>query len=518
MIEGDQKKLKRFRQKLYALFTKRQDAIFNLLDAVTSYGHRCNTVVQLSESPVFERQYSSITDAIADGLTQVEWRNKITTLCHQYGYDPRETRPTRFVLDCTGNSRPFARKLSDKTVIHKPNPAPGNKPIAVGHQYSVLVRLPDDADAAKKHWVLPLSAKRVKSGEKGNEVGMKQLVTHIDKLGLTDQLCISIGDSLYGTQACRILASQRKHLVHIVRLSSRRHVYSQPDKIASTGRHAGRKQEFGDKLVLQEINAKTPCNQMIRFEQTYRRGNIIGQVRCWKNKLMRGSRRFRGSQHPFHLLQITLTDETGKPVFKHALWLAVFGARRDEVSLKDGYEHYKARYDIEHFFRFGKTKLRMDAYQTMKTKHEELWWKFSLLAYTQLYLARNLVAVLPKPWERYLSVYKNASMTKTPAQTQRGYENLLRTIGTPARPCVPRGISPGRKNQAKQTKRTEQPIIFKQAKKFANRAERIFSGFGKPDDISNPQKIDQLIVFVQTSLRKMGLTTTTFSRILLDSS
>ena len=41
------------------------------------------------------------------------------------------------------------------------------------------------------------------------------------------------------------------------------------------------------------------------------------------------------------------------------------------------------------------------------TEHEEDWWRFATLTYTQLYLARKLVALLPKQWERYLPIYKN---------------------------------------------------------------------------------------------------------------
>ena len=38
-------KLHNFRQKLIGCFKKRSDAIFNLLDAITSYAHHCHSVV-----------------------------------------------------------------------------------------------------------------------------------------------------------------------------------------------------------------------------------------------------------------------------------------------------------------------------------------------------------------------------------------------------------------------------------------------------------------------------------------
>ena len=70
MIVGgiSKRKFQPIREKLYSLFPYRRDALFNLLDTLTSRGHESKSIVELSEAKVFERQYSSISDAIADGL------------------------------------------------------------------------------------------------------------------------------------------------------------------------------------------------------------------------------------------------------------------------------------------------------------------------------------------------------------------------------------------------------------------------------------------------------------------
>ena len=184
-------KIQSFRQELYSLFSERKDAIMNLLDALTSYGHQCNSVVQLSLASCFKHQYSSITDAIADGLPYADW-NKIMKLV--YSHANKERRFNKFLIDCTSQPRPYARKLADRTITHLPNAAPGNKPICVGHQYSLVALLPSDAE--DKHWLVPISIKRIESNKKGNEEGMRQLVDCITKLGLTDENNISIGDTL----------------------------------------------------------------------------------------------------------------------------------------------------------------------------------------------------------------------------------------------------------------------------------------------------------------------------------
>ena len=515
-------KLQQFRETLYTLFPKRKDAIMNLLDALTSQGHQCDSIVQLSNATCFERQYSSITDAIADGLPEAQWE-AIRKLVYQQMETHQETQPHRFILDCTPNPRPYARKLADRHITHAPNPAPGNKPICVGHQYSVLTLSPVDSAAQEKHWVLPVSAKRVASAQKGNEVGMKQLITSIEELGLTQEMSISVGDTLYGTENCRMSAAQQENLVHICRLSTRRNVFCAPPAQHGNGVSKGRKKEFGAKMKLGEPSTHPACHQEVTTHQCNRKGTpYTVTIKCWKDMLLRGSRQFRASQHPFNLVQVSVTNEKGEPVFKRPLWLAVLGKRRHDVGLIDAHQHYASRYDIEHFFRFGKRHLLMAAYQTADVTHEALWWQLGMLAYTQLYLSKELVACLPAPWERYLPEYKHINSEdppmRTPSQTQRGFADLLNTIGTPANACVARGKPRGRMAGDIQVKRETLPIMFKTKKSSEQTTERILLGSEPAGHSPDPQKIDDLITLVQSSLEKFNVTPSEFTKMLIDSS
>ena len=84
-----------------------------------------------------------------------------------------------------------------------------------------------------------------KCEDKGNELGMRQVTESINNLELSDNLCISIGDSLYGTEACRIEADKQKNLVHIFRISNNRNLYSKPNIESLNSSSKGRKKEFG---------------------------------------------------------------------------------------------------------------------------------------------------------------------------------------------------------------------------------------------------------------------------------
>lgn len=255
-------KLESFRKSLYLLFSKRKDAIMNLLDALTTNGHQSKSVVQLSTSPFFERQYSSITDAIADGLPDADWGG-IQKLKYDYSNLNEGDKPTRFIVDCTPNPRPHAKKLLDRHITHAPNPAPGNKPICVGHQYSMIVSSSNSLKEKDKKWVIPISSKMVPSQEKGNEFGMHQLNDCINDLNLSDKLNLNVADSLYGTNECRKISSKQKNLVHTFRLRNDRNVYLQvSEKDKSSGK--GRKKEYGAKMKLNDLTTHPACKEEIQ--------------------------------------------------------------------------------------------------------------------------------------------------------------------------------------------------------------------------------------------------------------
>lgn len=509
-----------FRDELYKLFPKRSDAIMNLLDAVTSNGHKCKSIIQLSNVSCFDRQYSSITDAIADGLPHADFK-EIKKLVYDYARARDKGGRHLFIIDCTPNPRPYARKLIDRHITHLPNPAPGNKPIAVGHQYSALTMLPNNPLEKSKHWVTPISMKRVESNKKGNEVGMEQIIDGINGLDLTKELCITVGDTLYGTEKCRVSAGKQDNLVHIFRINSKRNLYSMPTRSQSNIAKKGRKTEFGSKMNLSDSKTHLTYDEYEEIAWVSSKGKeYTAQIKCWRDMLLRGSRKYHSSEYPMNLIQITLLNDQKEEVYKRPLWLSVFGSRRNEVSLFEAYQNYNSRYDIEHFFRFCKQNLLLDAYQTPDVEHEELWWQLCMLAYTQLYLGKDNIANSVQPWERYLPAYKNTGNEKqsaiTPSQAQRGFDSLLKIIGTPAKASIARGKTSGRKIGATQVKRELMPVIFKSKQAIQQSAEPIVTESESAPNIPNSQRIVDLVNLIQSSLKKLNISASEFANLLLN--
>ena len=504
----DIQKLEAFRRSFYEILPVRRDATLNLYDALSADGHTVKSVTELCESRHYERQYPSITDAISNGLPHAPWK-AIQKVAYNSVRDSKKR--TVVVVDTTPQPRPFAKTLVDRHYTHSANPVPGNKPIRVGHQYSVLSYLPAYSNRGRTSWLIPMDTQRVSSDEKGHEAGMRQVGSFIDNLSLQNELVVSIADSAYGTDNCREIVSAYPNLVSIFRLKSNRNIFSIAE--IDDQQSAGNKKRYDEKMKLNDVSTHRPPDAVTEFCWTTRGGKQQTiKVECWYDQLLRGTNTYRGYEHPMTVARISAYDPSGKMIYQHPLWIAVLGKRRNEISAFEIFDYYLSRYDIEHFFRFGKEKLLLDDFHTFDTEHEEDWWRLATLAYTQLYLARKLVALLPKKWERYLPIYKNQGnhQIKSPAQTQRGFSNVLQQLEQINTTPVQRGNPLGRSSGDLQEKREELEIVCKQKKQ----QKPIISGSEKKAKLPEPQKIDELLTVVKSTLEKIDFTTENFIDLL----
>jgi len=225
---------------------------------------------------------------------------------------------------------------------------------------------------------------------------------------------------------------------------------------------------YGQRFDLKDPNTWPEPDQVLEIAHTSRGGHTHKVVlECWHDLLMRGTREYPMHQHSFTLVRAGLFNEAGEQVFQRSLWLSIFGQRCRELSLQESWEAYQRRYDIEHFFRFGKRRLLMTAYQTPEVQHEESWWQLAQLAYVQLWLSHNLAEAMPTPWERYLPQFQTHSESHeaSPTMTQRSFSRIIQEIGTPAKIPKPRGKSPGRSKGTRQKPRQRRKVIKKSLSK-----------------------------------------------------
>ena len=503
-----------FRNKLYQLFPKRKDAIFELMDANTASNNRLNSVVHLSKSHYFTRQYPSITDALSDGLEAARWDN-IQQLVWTTAQSECKASYHRFIVDCTPQDRLHAKVLSDRSIVHKANPTPGNRPICAGHEYSTVVYVPPGSSDQRQRWVVPLSTERVPSDNKGHDFGMNQVTRLLDQLGLDDHLTLSIGDSAYATESCRKQTAMLKEHIHIARLRSNRKVF---ELLTTSANSKTKPRIYGRKMKLNEHASHLPHDEQVTIPITSKKGtSLTVTIKGWKTISFRGSRQFKAHQHPFRLLCITVVDKHQNRVFNKPLWLAIFGDKRLTLSLAECFENYRDRYDIEHYFRFGKQRLLMDAFQTCDTKHEENWWRLCSLSYCQLYFSRGLCRAIPEAWERFLPEFKHqnqAEIVSAPL-AKRGFSKLLDAIGSPAQKPIQRGNPTGRKTGQKMNKRVAKPIIFKQPLASTTENDPICT-FEKRTNQTKPQNINEILNALKLMLQNIGVSMETFCQVATD--
>jgi len=450
-------RIEQFRKRVYQNFNKRADTMMELVDALCSQTN-AKSVVELSLENCYRRSYSTIFKAMATYKPREE---DLAELAGPELRPPRQRNYWLLGVDVTPQPRPYAQTLKERGFVYQPTVITSNKPITIGHQYSTVALLPEKDKKQPVPWVVPLSVQRVRTNQKKAETGAVQMgkVLGHKALPFDTQLCVEVGDSDYSQPL--YLSANRKHnnFISIVRSRGNR-VYYQLAEETDTG---GAPKRYGDRFSLKDPDTWHNPDEQTILPFTSRRGRHYQiDVRSWHNMIMPGKNkpvRIRMHLYPFTLVRIVLLDEHKKPVFRHPLWLLVVGERRLELALEDIYQSYAQRSDLEHFFRFGKQKLLLTNYQTPEITREESWWQLVHLAYLQLWVTKDVVTCLPRPWERYLPLHKSG--TSSPTLVQRNFDHLISQFGTPAKMPKPRGKSPGRKLGFQFSPRPHQIVIRK---------------------------------------------------------
>ena len=464
-------RLRQFRQNLYDFFPHRADAVMELIDALAS-NTRARSVVELSLSPLFRREYSSVYDAIKHFFVpsqpgkaareRREHERALLRLIVPFLPSPQQRRFWLLGTDVTYLPRRFARTLADRTFVHQPNVIRGNKPVTIGHDYSVLSFLPEREGPQSPPWVVPLIVRRVTSTETANQVGAEQIAALVtdETLPFEDELCVQVEDSAYSGRVFLGAVASHENLVSIVRLPSNRVVYRQFKRPPGEKNSVGHPTWYGERFDLKDPTTWPEPDEVTETTFTTKRGKTYTvQLEAWHDMLRTGTRDIPMHEYPFTLVRARVVDAECKPVYQRDLWLIVIGERRRELSSIEIWEAYGQRYDLEHFFRYGKQRLLVAAYQTPEVEREENWWQIVQLAYVQLWLARTLAEALPNPWERYLPRAKVGQAS--PSTVQRDFERIIGQIGTPAKPPKRRGNSPGRAKGVKMPARKHQAVVKK---------------------------------------------------------
>jgi DDE superfamily endonuclease len=468
-IQDNINQLVQFRSKIYQSVQQRRDSVMDLLDALCA-NDGAKSVVELSLNGLFRREYSALYKAIEGlgGGVEVSpdpspqapsssfpsaWIEAIADVVPA----PKQRNYWLFGVDVTPVPRGHAVTLKDRECVYQPSVIAGNKPIALGHNYSLISALPEAEAAGGRSWLVPLSIERVSSFESKVGVGQAQAQRLFEEESLPwhQELCVLVADSDYSQRGFVYPSCTAPNRILVTRCRSNRVFYGLPDEKAQPRR--GHPRWYGQRFDLKDETTWHPPDQQESFTTTTVKGKLrTVTLRMWHNLLMKGSKPQPMHRHPFDLLQVQLCDPTGKRVFAPQ-WLIVVGQQRRQLAGHQVYESYLERFHLEHGIRFSKQHLLMTQLQTPQVTTEERWVQLVILAYAQLWAARHLAQFLPRPWQRYLPTFFHAH--HSPSDVQRDFSRIIRSIGTPAQSVQPRGKSPGRPKGFTLEPRPKRPLV-----------------------------------------------------------
>ena len=155
-----------FRAAVYAAFGKRADALFELLDALSSAGPVASPI-HLSLEPVHRRGWGSFYAALAKGAIPPE---AIEALLAQYPLAEAASGPAIYGVDTSVWPRCDAETSPERGFSHHSSRHSAGQPIVAGWSFQWVAQLSLTHD----RWTAPLSVRRVPPGTNANDAAALQ--------------------------------------------------------------------------------------------------------------------------------------------------------------------------------------------------------------------------------------------------------------------------------------------------------------------------------------------------------
>ena len=420
-----------FREELFACYTRRADALFELCDAVLSAGN-VPSPPHLSLAPIHRRGWGSLYAALSKGRINAETLRELLAF---HGSDARGT-PV-YAVDVSSWPRSDAETSPQRGYLYHPSRHSAGQPIVVGWAYQLIAGLSFERDS----WVAPVDARRVEPAEDTDQVAAKQIRQLVDRQAKCDGEPLFVFDGGYDPVRLQFDLQEEGVAAQIlVRMSPTRVFYFDPE--VPEKNLVGHPYYHGKKFDLKDAETwPEPTHEHLCRTDTY--GAV--RVRAWSGlhpKTRRSEERY-GSKSAcvvkgtVVLVQVGRLPQGERREKPKDLWLWWYGGGEPDLDLL--WQSYCRRFDIEHFVKLAKSRLGWTAPQVRHPEQADRWTWLVLAAYAQPRLARYVVADCRLTWEKPLAASK-----LTPYRVLRSFATLLPALDTPAAAPKPRGRSPGR--------------------------------------------------------------------------
>lgn len=443
-----------FRAGLYQCLTRRADSLFDLVDAVLTGVGPVRSLVELSLEKTFRRGWGALYGALARGRIDVAGLARLIASCVQ----PVDTGPVKIAVDVSVWPRPDAVTSPDLCHCYAACRCDGSRKTIPGWPFSFAAALEWGASS----WTGPLDVVRLGPHDDATRATVEQVAAVFARLDAVGCLGgrpapLFVFDSGYDLTRITYLSAEAGLGVQVLgRVRADRVFYSaapahHPDGQVGRPRKHGARFELGMPDLLpapdEQLGASNPRYGAVRVSAWHGLHQKLNRQAGWAT--------FTGVL-PIVAGTVIRVQVQHLPGDRRPadLWLWHTAPAGTGFDLDLLWKTYLRRFDLEHTFRLIKQVLGWCAPHVRTPDQAERWSWLILAAYTQLRLARTLTANLRRPWEKPLP----AGVLPTPGRVRRGFANLRRTLGTPARGPKPTVPGPGRPKGTTRPPRTRYTV------------------------------------------------------------
>jgi DDE superfamily endonuclease len=487
-------RLREFRSRLYDCLARRADALFELTDAVLCADHAVTSLVRLCLEPEFTRGHGALYDALSagridderlfcllaselpqavDGPEALAWIAEHDVIDRGLleqalaGLSPDDAAQVRdacarwsrlrFAVDATAYPRPDAWCSPGREHVH--NGAchcKGSSKTAPGWEYQFTAAI----GHLRTAWAALLDVTRTTPATRTEQTiaQVRNVLRRLRAAGHGREAApLFVFDAGYSAAALTDgLLGCPAHV--LVRLAAGSVFYAEPVTWEGKDGRPARRGPAVHCLEPADFAADAgqgprgrkkplPPNPEPDEELTLPDTPLYGTVRAgaWHrvHPLIHGDRGWFAGRKQLPVLHGTLVHVTverlpdGRDPHR-AMWL--WHAGPGPLSLDELWRAYLARSGIEHAFKLLKGTLGLTAAKVRDPGQADRWATIIMAAHAQLLLARPLAAGLRRPWEKQ----PDPARPLAPGRVRRGFRNIRRDLGTPARVAKPSRPGPGR--------------------------------------------------------------------------
>lgn len=380
--------LKDFRQEMYDCLLKAKDALFNTVDALSTET-TAKSLLEVSQSLWFERDWSSIYEAFEDGRLDQERLRQVFT---RHMPRPAEGGWLWIGIDASGIARPCSITSAERTGMPVHNLPKAKKAVTYGWQFSTLVVLPEPTSSR----TFILDQQRITPETTAIQTAVEQLRHVVKSLPKKTIVVLDRGyDANWLWCQCSELG-----IGILGRLKANRRI-SRPAP-PPTGKRGGPRK---DGPVLQVGNTSTYGTPDGHHDGTDQKERPI-QISWWNHLHVKDARWLEVT-----VIQVVRPHATNKERDPRISWFVWIGdPAEDLVHIA---KSYALRFGQEHGHRFDKQALLWEKPRLRTPEAFALWSQVVAMAHNQLVLATPLVEPILRPWE---SKHRPASLQ----QVRRG--------------------------------------------------------------------------------------------------